>query len=48
MEKQHAGLDDRVQRLERWRMLLIGGGLVVGFLLSRAADNVLHTIFPIQ
>ena len=48
MEKQNASLDDRVQKLERWRMLLIGGGLVVGFLLSRAADNVLHTIFPIK
>lgn len=42
MEKQNAGLDERVQKLERWRMLLIGGGLVVGFLLSRAADNLFN------
>ncbi len=45
MEKQNTHLDQRIQRLERWRMLLIGGGLVIGFLLSRAADNVLHTVF---
>lgn len=45
MEKQNAQLDQRVQRLERWRMLLIGGGLAIGFLLSRAADNVLHAMF---
>ena len=45
MEKQNAQLDQRVQRLERWRMLLIGGGLAIGFLLSRVADTVLRAVF---
>ena len=45
MEKQNTQLDQRVQRLERWRMLLIGGGLAIGFLLSRVADTVLRAVF---
>lgn len=48
MEKQNASLDDRVQKLERWRMLLIGGGLVVGFLLSRAAETILRVLSPVK
>jgi uncharacterized protein YacL len=48
MEKQNASLDDRIQKLERWHMLLIGAGLVIGFLVSRAADSVLRIIFPIK
>jgi len=46
MEKQNNRLDERVQKLERWRMFLIGGGFVIGFILSRAADSVLHVLFP--
>lgn len=46
MERQNTQLDERVQKLERWRMFLIGGGLVIGFILSRAADGILHIIFP--
>lgn len=46
VENQNKQLDERIQNLERWRMFLIGGGLVIGFLLSRAADGMLHTIFP--
>ena len=46
MEKQNHQLDERVQKLERWRMFLIGGGLVIGFILSRAADGILHALFP--
>jgi len=41
MERQNAQLDQRVQNLERWRMLLIGGGLTIGFLLSRAANGII-------
>lgn len=40
MEKQTKNLEDRVGNLERWRMLLIGGGLTVGFLMSRITDNL--------
>ena len=46
MERQNTQLDERVQRLERWRTFLIGGGLVIGFILSRAADSLLHAMFP--
>lgn len=42
METQHTRLDERVQTLERWRMLLIGGGLVIGFFLSRMATNIIE------
>lgn len=45
MEKRNEQLDVRVQKLERWRMILIGGGAVIGYLLSNAADRVVHTIF---
>jgi uncharacterized phage infection (PIP) family protein YhgE len=41
VEKQYQQLDTRVQQLERWRMFLIGGGVVAGFLLSKFADNIL-------
>lgn len=40
MERQHSQLDERVQNLERWRMLLIGGGLAIGFFLSRIANGI--------
>lgn len=46
MEQQNKQLEDRVDKLERWRMLLIGGGLVIGFLMSRAADSFVHALFP--
>lgn len=46
MEKQNAQLDVRVQNLERWRMLLIGAGLVIGVVLSRLADVLLTGLFP--
>lgn len=46
MEQQIKNLDERVDKLERWRMLLIGGGLVVGFLVSRIATNFINYILP--
>ena len=42
METQNKQLEERVDKLERWRMLLIGGGLVIGFIMSRLADNVFN------
>lgn len=39
MELQKTNLESRVQKLEQWRTLMIGGGLVIGFILSRIADN---------
>ena len=44
METQTRQLEERVDKLERWRMLLIGGGLVIGFLVSRLADNVFNLL----
>jgi methyl-accepting chemotaxis protein len=44
MERQNKNLEDRVDKLERWRMLLIGGGLVIGFIMSRLADNVFNVL----
>jgi len=42
MENQNRQLEERVDKLERWRMLLIGGGLVIGFIVSRLADNLFN------
>ena len=42
MEHQNRQLEERVDKLERWRMLLIGGGLVIGFIVSRLADNLFN------
>lgn len=46
MDKQNTQLDTRVQNLERWRMLLIGGGLAIGVILSRLSDVLLTGFFP--
>lgn len=40
MERQNTNLDQRVQNLEKWRMLLIGGGAMLGFFLSRIANGL--------
>jgi len=45
MEHQNRQLEERVDKLERWRMLLIGGGLVIGFIVSRLADNLFNFLF---
>lgn len=42
--ERHDKLDERVQRLERWRMLIIGGGFVGGIFLTRVMD-ILTKIF---
>jgi len=42
MENQNRQLEERVDKLERWRMLLIGGGLVIGFIVFRLADNLFN------
>lgn len=42
VEKQYQQLDTRVQQLEKWRMFLIGGGVVLGFIISKLADDVIH------
>jgi len=47
METQKTELDARVQKLEQWRMFLIGIGLVLGFLLSRVAESFIRTLFPV-
>lgn len=46
MDRQNTQLDARVQNLERWRMLLIGGGLAIGVILSRVSDVLLTGFFP--
>lgn len=45
METQHASLEKRVQRLENWRMFLIGAGLAIGFFMSRFFDNLFTYLF---
>jgi hypothetical protein len=40
MDAKYNSLDTRVQSIERWRMMLIGGGIVAGAVLMRAFDVV--------
>jgi len=39
-EKQFAAIDKKISRLEKWSWMAIGGGLVVGFLLSLAFNLI--------
>ena len=34
-EKQHIELNDRMTRLEKWMWIVVGGGVVVAFILSK-------------
>lgn len=43
MNEKYHSLDTRVQSIERWRMMLIGGGIVAGAILTRAFDVVSST-----
>lgn len=44
--ERHDKLDARVQHLERWRMLIIGGGIVGGVFLTRAMDILAKILVP--
>lgn len=44
MASQYSQLDTRLQALERWRMLLIGGGIVAGAFLSNIVSVVSNLI----
>ena len=46
ISQRHDKLDERVQRLERWRLLIIGGGLVIGAFLTRAMDIATKFLTP--
>jgi hypothetical protein len=39
-EKQFSAIDKKISRLEKWSWMAIGGGLVVGFLLSLAFNII--------
>jgi DNA anti-recombination protein RmuC len=43
-DTEFKSLEDRVRKLEAWRWILVGGGLVVGFIVGHFADlsHLLH------